>query len=195
MSTAATAARPRVTMIVARARNGVIGRGNALPWHLPEDLRHFRAVTTGHAILMGRKTFESIGRALPGRRSIVVTRDARWRHDGCERAGSLEEAVALAARPGPDPAIATDEAFVIGGAQLYRAALAVADRAIVTEIDLEPEGDVHFAALGPPQWALQESRPHVSAGGLAYRIEDWRRVRPQARPANGDSGRIAAPPP
>jgi dihydrofolate reductase len=169
--------RPRVTIIVARARNGVIGHRNALPWHLPEDLRHFKAVTTGHAILMGRKTFESIGRALPGRRTIVVTRNPEWRHEGCERAASLAEAIAIAARPGPDPAIATDEVFVIGGAQLYREALARADRALVTEIELEPVGDAHFAALGPPEWTLHASRAEVSAGGLAFRIEDWQRRR------------------
>jgi len=169
--------RPRVTIIVARARNGVIGHRNALPWHLPEDLRHFKAVTTGHAILMGRKTFESIGRALPGRRTIVVTRNPEWRHEGCERAASLAEAIAIAARPGPDPAIATDEVFVIGGAQLYREALARADRALVTEIELEPVGDAHFAALGPPEWTLHASRAEVSAGGLAFRIEDWERRR------------------
>ena len=167
--------RPRVTIIVARARNGVIGHRNALPWHLPEDLKHFKAVTTGHAILMGRRTFESIGRALPGRRTIVVTRNPDWQHEGCERAASLEAAIALAAAPGPDPSIATDEVFVIGGAELYRAALPRADRAIVTEIDLAPDGDAHFDALGPPDWSLRSTREAVSAGDLAYRIEDWHR--------------------
>src|SRR5690606_35588306 len=96
----------RVTIVVARARNGVIGRDNALPWHLPEDLKHFKATTFGHAIVMGRRTFESIGRALPGRRSIVVTRNEHWSSPDCERAGCLDEAIALAREPGPDPAIA-----------------------------------------------------------------------------------------
>lgn len=168
---------PRVTIVVARARNGVIGLNNALPWRLPEDLRHFKALTIGHAIVMGRNTFESIGRALPGRRSIVVTRNPDWRHVGCERASSLDEAIALAARPGPDRSIATDEVFVIGGAQLYREALARADRAIVTEIDLAPEGDVHFPALAPPDWTLRAHSAHVSEKGVAYRIEDWARAR------------------
>lgn len=185
---------PRVTLIVARARNGVIGHRNALPWHLPEDLRHFKAVTTGHTIVMGRKTFESIGRPLPGRRSIVVTRDTHWRHEGCERAGSIEEAVALASQPGPDSAIATDEVFVIGGAQLYEAALGRADRAIVTEIGLEPEGDTWFAPLGPPQWELHASQAQRSASGLDYRIDDWRRVRTREAGC-GDCGGIAASPP
>ena len=171
---------PRVTIIVARARNGVIGHRNALPWHLPEDLKHFKAVTSGHAIVMGRKTFQSIGRALPGRRSIVVTRDPHWQHEGCERAASLAEAIAIAARPGADPSISTDEVFVIGGAQLYREALQRADRAIVTEIDLAPEGDAHFEALGPLGWELCDASAQISAGGLAYRIENWVRRHPSA---------------
>ncbi|TXL63923.1 dihydrofolate reductase [Zeimonas arvi] len=166
----------RVTIVVARARNGVIGRDNTLPWHLPEDLKHFKATTTGHAIVMGRRTFESIGRALPGRRTIVVTRDPHWTHPGCERAGSLAEAIALAATPGPDPAIAIDEVFVVGGAQLYAEARVIADRAIVTEIDLDPEGDARFEPLGPPEWRLKSSQTHRSAGGLGYRIEDWERA-------------------
>ncbi|WP_418953440.1 dihydrofolate reductase [Zeimonas sediminis] len=167
----------RVTIVVARARNGVIGRDNALPWHLPEDLKHFKATTTGHAIVMGRRTFESIGRPLPGRRTIVVTRDPQWSHPGCERAGSLAEAIELAGEPGSDPAIATDEVFVVGGAQLYAEAVPLADRAIVTEIDIEPEGDARFEAIGPPDWTLRASEEHRSASGLDYRIEDWVRSR------------------
>ncbi|MFP5405889.1 MAG: dihydrofolate reductase [Gammaproteobacteria bacterium] len=168
---------PRITLIVARARNGVIGRGNAMPWHLPEDLRHFKTTTTGHAIVMGRRTFESIGRPLPGRRTIVVTRDPRWAHAGCERAGSLAEAVALAGRPGEDPAITTDEAFIVGGAKLYADALRIADRALVTELELEPEGDAFFEPPAPPQWILRSSTPHRSNEGIDYRIDEWVRAR------------------
>jgi dihydrofolate reductase len=168
--------RPRLTLIVARARNGVIGRDNALPWHLPEDLRHFRLTTTGHPILMGRRTFESIGRPLPGRRTIVVTRDPGWSHPGCERAGSLSEAIELAGQPGVNPEIATDEAFVIGGAQLYAEAVKIADRVLVTEVELEPEGDVYFDRPGPPEWTLRSSAPHRSASGLGYRITEWVRA-------------------
>jgi dihydrofolate reductase len=163
-------------LVLARARNGVIGRDNGLPWHLPEDLRHFKATTTGHAILMGRRTFDSIGRPLPGRRTIVVTRQPDWAHPGCERAGSLAEAIALAGTPGPDPAIATNEIFVVGGTQLFNHALPLADRAIVTEIDIEPAGDTWFNALGAPDWALASSHSHRSASGLDYRIEHWVRV-------------------
>lgn len=168
--------RPRLTLIVARARNGVIGRDNALPWHLPEDLRHFKLTTSGHAILMGRRTFESIGRPLPGRRTIVVTRDPEWAHPGCERAGSLAEAIALASQPGADRAIATGEAFVIGGAQLYAEAVKIADRVLVTEVEIEPEGDVYFDRPGPPVWTLHASAAHRSASGLDYRFTEWVRT-------------------
>ncbi len=167
--------RPSVCIVVARARNGVIGRGNALPWHLPEDLRHFKALTTGHAIVMGRKTFESIGRPLPGRRSIVVSRDPHWQHPGCERAASLQQAIALAGQPGADPEIATDQVFVIGGAQLYAAVLAqdLADRAVVTEIELDVAGDAFFPALAAPQWRRTQRRDAVSSTGLVYHVDEW----------------------
>lgn len=164
---------PRVTLVVARARNGVIGRDNALPWHLPEDLRYFKATTTGHPIVMGRRTFESIGRSLPGRRTIVVTGEPGWAHVGCEGARSLTEAIILAGQPGPDPTIATDEAFIIGGAQLFAEAVHIADRALVTEIELEPQGDVYFESLEPPQWRLRSSVPHRSQSGIGYRITEW----------------------
>ncbi|MCL4775525.1 MAG: dihydrofolate reductase [Burkholderiaceae bacterium] len=169
------AANPRVTLVVARARGGVIGAGNRLPWHLPEDLKHFRATTMGHAIVMGRKTFESIGKALPGRRTIVVSRDPHWTHAGCERTTSLQAAIALAAQPGADPSIATDEVFVVGGAQLYRDAIRLAHRAIVTEIDAEVAGDTHFPELDPAQWREHARSAHRSASGLRYAVVDYRR--------------------
>ena len=157
----------RVTIIVARAANGTIGRDNGLPWRLPEDLRHFKAATMGHAVIMGRKTFDSIGRPLPGRRIIVVSRDPGWRHDGCERAGSLREAIALAA--------GSDDVFVAGGAQIYREALPLADRAIVTEVAIEAEGDAHFAELDPAHWRLVSREPHRSETGLGYAIAVYER--------------------
>jgi len=173
--TAPAVAGPRVTIIVARARGGVIGADNGLPWHLPEDLKHFRATTMGHAIVMGRKTFESIGKALAGRRTIVVSRDPRWAHAGCESATSLATAIALAAQPGADPSIATDEVFVVGGAQLYRDAIALAQRAIVTEIEVEVAGDAHFPELDPARWRVHSRSEHRSASGLRYAIVDYRR--------------------
>jgi dihydrofolate reductase len=128
-------------VIAAVARNGVIGNGGALPWHLPEDLAHFRRVTMGCPVIMGRRTWESLParfRPLPGRRNIVVTRDAAWRAEGTEAAASLPQAVALA---GDAPRV-----FVIGGAQLYAAALPLADEVHLTEIDRDFDGSTHLPA-------------------------------------------------
>jgi dihydrofolate reductase len=171
------AARPRVSIIVARARNGVIGRDNGLPWHLPEDLRHFRATTLGHPVVMGRRTFESIGRPLPGRRNIVLSREAGWSHPGCERAGSLSEALALCA--------AQPEVFVIGGAQVYTEALGVADRLLVTEVDVDADGDARFPAPDPRHWRLVESRPGSSATGPSYVFAVYERLRENRYSAPG----------
>lgn len=154
-----------LTLIVARARNGIIGRDNQLPWKLPEDLAFFKRTTMGAPIVMGRKTHESIGRPLPGRRNIVVTRDASRRFDGCDTVTSLADALVLAARDG------AAEAFLIGGAQLYAEGLALADKLIVTEIDADFEGDASFP------------RPHPSSGGRcpATRIRRPRRIRSPTR--------------
>lgn len=168
-SGAAGTARPRLSIIVARARNGVIGRDNALPWHLPEDLRHFRATTLGHPVVMGRHTFESIGRPLPGRRNIVLSRDPGWSASGCERAGSLDEAMALCA--------GQPEVFVIGGAQVYRDALEHADRLIVTEVDVDVEGDARFPAPDPLQWRVVDARPGRSEAGPSFVIRTFDRLR------------------
>jgi dihydrofolate reductase len=166
----AETARPRLTIVVARARNGVIGRDNALPWHLPEDLRHFKATTMGHPVLMGRRTFESIGRPLPGRRNIVITRKPDWSHPGCERAGSVEEAVTLCA--------GSPEAFVIGGAQVYADALPLVDALVLTEVDAAPEGDAHFPAPDPALWRRVDAVAYRSAGGLGYAIHRYERAQP-----------------
>ncbi|MBB3255623.1 dihydrofolate reductase [Paraburkholderia bannensis] len=135
-----------LTLIVARAQNGVIGRDNELPWRLPEDLAFFKRTTMGAPIVMGRKTHESIGRALPGRRNIVVTRDAGKRFPGCDTATSLQAALALA---GQDQA---PEAFLIGGAQLYAEGIALAQKLIVTEIAADFDGDAHFPAPDAAIW-------------------------------------------
>jgi dihydrofolate reductase len=126
-----------LAMIVAVARNGVIGREGTLPWHLPEDLKHFKETTEGHAIIMGRKTHESIGRRLPKRRNIVVTRTKGAVSPGCETTSSLEEAIALARATDACP-------FVIGGASLYERALPLATELYVTTIDRDVEGDTCF---------------------------------------------------
>jgi len=136
--------RPRLVVIAALARNRAIGRDNALLWHLPEDMKHFREATTGHPVIMGRRTWESLPqrfRPLPGRRNLVVTRQAQWQAAGSERAGSLEDAMShLHGVP---------LAFVIGGAELYAAALPLADELLLTEIDQDFDGDCHFPPLPP----------------------------------------------
>jgi dihydrofolate reductase len=135
--TEAITTRPPLALIMAMARNGVIGRGGSLPWHVSEDLQHFRRITVGHAIIMGRKTYDSIGRALPKRRNIVVSRKPDSAFPGCETATTLEEAIALARRTDPCP-------FVIGGATLYEEALPLATEIHLTKIDEDAEGDVCF---------------------------------------------------
>lgn len=130
---------PRIVLIGAVARNGVIGREGAMPWHLPEDFAHFRKTTMGHPVIMGRRTWDSLPprfRPLPGRTNIVVTRQPQWQAEGAVRCGSMAEAIA-AAKP-------ADKAFVIGGAELYSQALLVADELVLTEIDADFEGDTRF---------------------------------------------------
>jgi dihydrofolate reductase len=154
----------RLILIVARARNGVIGRDNQLPWHLSEDLKFFKRTTMGAPVIMGRKTHESIGRPLPGRRNLVVTRDASRRFDGCETVGSLDAALALCEQA------QTPDAFLIGGAELYRQGIDQADALVVTEVDADVEGDATFAAPDPAQWR-EVSREHPAQpapGELAY---------------------------
>ena len=152
----------KLGIIYARARNGVIGKDNAMPWHLPEDLAHFKATTLGAPVIMGRKTWDSLPpkfRPLPGRRNIVITRDAAWQAAGTERAGSLEEAVALCGE--------VERAWVIGGAQIYRLALPRADLAVVTEIEADFEGDAYAPELGTAWREIARER-HVSKTGLAF---------------------------
>jgi dihydrofolate reductase len=143
-----------LTLIVARARNGVIGRDNQLPWRLPEDLAFFKRTTMGAPIVMGRKTHESIGRALPGRRNIVVTRDASRFFAGCDTVSDFDQALALAASDG------ASEAFLIGGAQLYQEGLLRADKLIITEIQADFQGDAFFAAPDPGVWEEVSRETH-----------------------------------
>jgi dihydrofolate reductase len=136
--------RPRITLAAAVARNGVIGAGGRLPWRASDDLRRFKALTLGHPVIMGRTTFESIGRALPGRVNIVLTRTSGWRAPETVVAADFDAAIACA---GP-----AAEIFVIGGAEVYAAALGRADRIQLTRIDADVEGDVRFPALAPGEW-------------------------------------------
>src|SRR5690606_4360756 len=129
------------TLVVAVAKSGVIGRAGGLPWRLPEDLRHFKATTMGHHVIVGRKTWDSIGRALPGRTWIVVTRDPAYTAEGATVVHSLDEALDRARTAGED------EAMIAGGGELYRLALPRADRIWLTRVDAEVEGDVTFPPL------------------------------------------------
>ena len=142
-----------LTLIVATERHNGIGINNALPWRLPEDLAFFKLTTTGHPIMMGRKTFESIGRPLPNRRNIVITRNPDWQHEGVDTAGSLQQAADLAG---------DGEVFVIGGAQIYTDALSLAARLIVTEIDADFACDAFFPAIDPTVWTEVSREPHHS---------------------------------
>ncbi len=158
-----------LTLIVARARNGVIGRDNTLPWRLPEDLAHFKRTTMGAPVIMGRKTWESIGRPLPGRRNIVVSRNAQLRLDGAETASSLEDALRLC--------VGVEQVFLIGGAQLYAEALPSADRLIVTEIEADIEGDAYFPDIDPQRWiATERERHHSEANGFDYAFVTYERA-------------------
>ena len=143
----------RVTLILARSDNGVIGRDGDLPWRLSADLRRFKALTTGHRILMGRKTHESIGRPLPDRVNVVLTRDPEASFTGCEARTDLEHALAEAREAGET------ELFVIGGAEIYRLALPLADRLQLTEVHADVPGDVTIPAPGP-EWTEVERTDH-----------------------------------
>lgn len=141
---------PLISLIVAMAQNGVIGRDNALPWRLPEDLKRFKEFTLGKPILMGRKTFEAIGRPLPGRANLVLTRDRDWRAEGVIPVHSVEEAL-LQTRT-------CDELVAIGGAEIYRLLLPLARRIYLTHVHADIPGDTYFPAFDPAQWDDVEYR-------------------------------------
>ncbi len=148
----------RLALIAAVARNGVIGRGGGLPWRIPADLKYFKATTMGKPMIMGRRTFESIGKALPGRTSIVVTRQAGFRAEGVEVAGHLDQAVAIA------DGLGADEAMVIGGGEIYAAALPRAERIYLTEVHTDAEGDVYFPPYDRAQWRELSRDDHPAEG-------------------------------
>ncbi|MBA3059708.1 MAG: dihydrofolate reductase [Gammaproteobacteria bacterium] len=159
----------KLHLILARARNGVIGVNGQLPWHLPEDMAHFKRATMGSPVIMGRKTWESLPtkfRPLPGRLNIVVTRQDHWQAEGALVARGLPEACALCP---PE-----SSAWVIGGAELYAQALALADAALVTEIEADFEGDA-FAPTFAPDWVECAREPHVAASGLHFSFVSYQR--------------------
>jgi dihydrofolate reductase len=156
-----------VALIVARTRNGVIGRNNSMPWHLPEDLRYFKRITMGKPVIMGRNTWESLGKPLPGRDNIVVTRNTNYHAEGALVVGSVETAVQRAKQLATEKNC--EEIMVIGGAQIYRAALPLVQRAYITEIDADINGDAFFPALeGNWQETARESHAPCEKNTYPY---------------------------
>lgn len=151
-----------VTIVAAVARNRVIGRGGDLPWHIPGDLPRFKALTMGHALVMGRRTFESIGRPLPGRRTVVVTRRRDWQPEGVAVVGSVEAALREAGA-------GTERVFVVGGGEVYRQTLDLADTLELTEVHDEPEGDVFFPPVDWSRWEEVARQDHPGHSFVTYR--------------------------
>jgi dihydrofolate reductase len=157
-----------ISLIVAMAKNRTIGRDNTLPWHISEDLKRFKALTMGHTIIMGRKTFDSIGRPLPGRKTVVVTRNRDLKIDGCEIAHSLESAIANCAKD--------EQIFIVGGAELYAQALPLADTLHITEIMQNVEGDAHFPPFDAAQWQeISREKRHQETPPLDYHFMVYER--------------------
>lgn len=155
-----------LAIIVAAAENGVIGRNNALPWHLPGDLQYFRRVTMGKPVVMGRKTYESIGRPLPGRTNIVITRNQDFHAEGVKLVASLDAALQIA--EGIALIDGVSELVVIGGAEIYRAAIPMAARLYVTEIHASVEGDAYLPDIDWTEWREIERERHVAHGDNPY---------------------------
>ncbi|QNE18906.1 dihydrofolate reductase [Kribbella qitaiheensis] len=146
-----------IILIAAIGANGVIGRDNDLPWRIREDLQHFKQLTLGHTLVMGRKTYDSIGRPLPGRRTVVVTRQPDWSADGVEVVHTVEEALK-----------SDGDIYVAGGGEIYRQALPYADRLELTEVDQSPDGDVTFPAFDRSEWSETARTPNPGFTFVTY---------------------------
>ena len=160
----------KIHLIYARARNGVIGKDGQMPWHLPEDLAHFKRTTMNHPVIMGRKTWDSLParfRPLPGRTNIVVTRQVEWQENGATPAPDLRKALQLCEN--------ADEVWIIGGAQIYALALPLADAVVETVIDADFDGDAHAPTLGP-EWHAVAREPFTSSTGLRGAFITWQRA-------------------
>ncbi len=167
----------KLAIIVAAAKNGVIGRNNQLPWHLPQDLKYFKAVTLGKPVIMGRKTYESIGRPLPGRTNIVITRNKDWvAAEGVIVTNSFERALLEAQKELGQGASDSDEVMVIGGAEIYRSALQFADRIYLTRVCVEPEGDAFFEVLDEAEWGLESKAAGDKAASVPHEFLVFDRV-------------------
>ncbi|MCK5880935.1 MAG: dihydrofolate reductase [Sinobacterium sp.] len=157
----------KLALIVAMAENGVIGINNKLPWHLPEDLKYFKQVTMGKPIVMGRKTFESIGRPLPGRTNIVISRNKTWpAPEGVKLVANIEDAIALAESIAVNDG--TTELMVIGGAQIYAAAFERADTLYLTKVHGDVEGDAYFEGFNESEWELTAQQRHEASDNNPY---------------------------
>lgn len=157
-----------ISIIVAIAEKGVIGGGNELLWHIPDDLKRFKRITSGHSVIMGRKTFESIGKPLPNRRNIVITRNPEFRAEGIEVANSLNVALGLTKTE--------DEVFIIGGGEIYRQALPMATKLYITRVHANFEGDTYFPEIPTQQWQLVCSEKGNPTAGPGYTFEEYIRV-------------------
>lgn len=160
-----------ISLIVAAATNGAIGKDNQLLWHLPNDLRYFKNSTWGMPVIMGRRTFESVNKPLPGRINIVITRQPAWHAEGVIRAASLEEALSEAR------ATHCNEVFIIGGGEVYQQALPLASRIYLTRVHAQPEGDTFFPAPDPAAWQLVDAEDHPAdeKHAFAYSFQRWER--------------------
>ena len=163
----------RIYLVAAVARNGVIGARGKLPWHLPEDLRHFKQLTLTHPIIMGRRTWESLGKPLPGRENIVISRTSGFEAPGASIARSVEGAIALCAGEAL--------AFVIGGAEIYAAALPMADGLVLTEIDRDYEGDTRFPDWDRAAWRETQREAHTAADGTRFAFVLYQRLDSKTR--------------
>ena len=152
-----------ISLVVAASTNNVIGSDGGLPWHLPDDLRHFKRLTTGNPIVMGRRTFESIGRPLPDRRNIVMTRDAAYAAEGCDVVSSIDEVLDLVSD--------AEEVMIIGGGQVYRDFFSYADRIYLTRVQADVEGDTYFPDVDEAAWQLVSSEPHAADEKHAYAFD------------------------
>jgi dihydrofolate reductase len=152
----------RISLIAAASENNVIGNRGRIPWTLPDDLRHFRKVTEGHPVIMGRKTYESIGHPLPNRRNIVITRQKGFAAGACDVVSSLDEALLVADKDGED------DIFVIGGGEIYREALPRAERIYLTRVHAEVPGDAHFPEFHPDHWMEVSAQRHEADTEHAY---------------------------
>jgi dihydrofolate reductase len=157
--------RQPLTLIAAISRNGVLGRAGKLPWDLPEDRAHFRRSTLGHAIIMGRRTWDETGAPLPGRRNIVVSRSGKVSGQGREVAATLDQAIAAARETDPEP-------IVIGGAEIFRLALPEATRLILTELDFDADGDTFFPEFDRDAWQVSDRRRGDRASYVTYERPD-----------------------